>query len=262
MIGANVNGGVGNRLLRKGMNVQSYSAKSGGSQGANHVLLGAKSGANVMAAPTSAGFNTNDYVFHSRAAGVDPRDKVTMGLGGIIDNGARRTTIQGLSRTTYPELNANVLDNSGTLRAWTPELMNDLSNESDQNGGGGSATAYYSTLEIQNRAAAYFWNDRKQSLETMEIKGGYSAIKWVSPTAGTLPWFADKYCRPHEVQAVCEPDLFWVMGPEMAFEEKDGSMWRFVDRTHTYEAWLYSWRTLASRRFNNHSVLRDISNTL
>jgi hypothetical protein len=75
-------GTLGSQLLRVNMFLSSYSAKTGGSQGADHKQMTAKTQTTATVA-ASAGFNSNDYLFRSVNAGVDPRDKVIMGLSGI-----------------------------------------------------------------------------------------------------------------------------------------------------------------------------------
>lgn len=46
------------------------------------------------------------------------------GLRGLVDNGTFLATVHGLSRATYPKLNAYVNDNGGTLRDFTEKLLN------------------------------------------------------------------------------------------------------------------------------------------
>lgn len=75
-------GTLGSQLLRVNMYLSSYSAKSGGSQGADYKQMTAKTQTTATVA-SSAGFNSNDYLFRAVNAGVDPRDKVVMGLSGI-----------------------------------------------------------------------------------------------------------------------------------------------------------------------------------
>jgi len=45
------------------------------------------------------------------------------GLRGLVDDGTFLTTVQGLSRTTYPKLKAVVKGNSGTLRNLTEQIL-------------------------------------------------------------------------------------------------------------------------------------------
>lgn len=255
-------GGMGVTFLRKNMYLSSYSALSGGTQGADFKQVTAvNKSAQTATVPATAGFAANDYLFRAVGAGVDPRNQAVMGLGGIIDDATRVTTIQAASRTTYPDLKANVLGNSGTLRAWTPELMDDLANEAWANGGGKYPDSFLSRIEIQKRAIAYLRADRRAPMSDMTMDNGYKSVAWTCAD-GQKPWHVDQFTRAHEVQAVCEKDLFMAILDDVSFVDEDGSIWRYPSRVDTAEAWLKTSRNLGSYQFNNHSVLRDISYTL
>jgi len=250
----------GTRNLRKGMYVQSWAAKTGGSVAADHKLVSAVLSGSTATVPTSAGFGTNDYVFRSVKAGVDPRDKVIMGLRGIVDSTTYRATFQNVSRVDNPSLQANILGNSGTLRAWSPDLMDEAAMEGVLNGGGKSPSAIYSPLEIQRRAAAYLRADRQFDMSVKTLDGGYKAVTWTTPER-QIPWFWDRFCIPNRVDFVCEEDLFLAIQQDISFADNDGRTWRYTDRKDAVEAWLRTWRNLGARACNNHTSLQDISHT-
>lgn len=259
------NGYIGNMLLRRKMYLSSYSATSGGSQGADHkqVTAIATVGGSTATVESSANFQSNDYIFRSAGSGVDPRGKSFIGLGGLVDDGTRVGTIQNLSRTTYPDLKATlVASNSGTLRAWTPELMDQLGTTSAQLGGGSPPTAFYSQEAIQRRAASYIVNDRRLELKEMDLEGGYKSLSWNVPGAGRVPWFEDRFMRPHEIMAVRESDFGLAMMREPSFVNGDGRVERYTDRSDALEIWLSCWGNMFGSQFNNHSILRDVSHTL
>lgn len=79
------NGYIGNMLLKRKMYLSSYSATSGGSQGADHkqVTAIATVGGATATVEASANFQTNDYIFRSSGSGVDPRGLGFVGLGGL-----------------------------------------------------------------------------------------------------------------------------------------------------------------------------------
>lgn len=250
-------GATGTRYVRKGMVVDSYTALSGGSKNADSIAISAVTGSTATATVAgSAGFVAADYVFRE-----DSRGNVTMGLGGIVDDGTRVTTFQNLSRTTYPLLKANVLGNSGTLRAWTPELMDQCASEAWNNGNGGWPTCFYSPLEIQQRAAAYIRNDRRVDMKVMSLDNGYQTVGWTTPD-GAKPWIVDQFCRPNEVQALNEKELFFAVLEDLQWETGDGSMFRITDRSHAFEAWLFCMRNFGAYSCNSHTALRDVSHTL
>lgn len=255
-------GAIGTRLIRKGQYISSYTAKSSGSSGGGvSALVTADTvTSTVVTASSGTNFAADHYLFRQVNLNVDPRDKVTHGLGSVVDDGTRRASFQNITRSSVTAFKANKLANSGVLRAWTPELMDELAQESKLNGGGGDPTAFYSPLEIQRRAAAYIRADRTFDMSVKEYDGGYKGMSWSFP-GGEAPWFTDRFCIPNEIHAVNEEDLFLAIQEDTQFEERDGSIWRFTDRKHELEAWLYTWRTLGARACNSCSYLQDISHT-
>lgn len=250
-------GAMSTRYLRENMRVDSYTALSGGSQNANNILLGTVTGStDTVTVPASAGFVAGDFVFrHNSRAGV------TQGLAGIIDDGTLVATFQNLSRTAQPKLKANLLGNSAVLRAWTPELMDELSQESAENGNGKWPTAFYSQRAIQRRAAAYIRNDRRVDMPIMKLDNGYETVAWTTEDKGQTPWFTDFLCRSNTVYAVHEPDLAFAILTDIGWVNEDGSTLRVVDRTHTFEAWLHTRQNMFAYSCNSQSVLTDVSHT-
>jgi hypothetical protein len=249
-------GEPGSRFLRKNMALDSWSAKTAGTQGASNKTVSAVPTATTATVPASAGFVANDYLFRTGSRG-----NVQMGLAGIVDDGTFVGTFQALSRTSNPLLKANVLSNSGTLRAWTPELMDSMFIESWNNGGGGWPTAAYSAIEIIQRAAAYLRVDRRAEMTEMDLDNGFKALAWTTPD-GKKPWIADQFVRKNTVYGVKEDDLFQAILEDFNWEDTDGSMWfRDPSRTHAFEAWLYTWRNIGCYQANNCTVLKDISHT-
>lgn len=251
----------GARLLRKGMLLSSYAAKSGGSANADGKAISNVPSSTTATVPASAGFQANDYVFRCVTAGTDPRNKAMMGLGGVVDDGTRVSSFQNISRSSVATLKANKLGNSGTLRAWSPELMDQGCMEGALNGGGKIPTAIYSPLEIQRRAAAFLRADQRYDMSVADLKGGYKGIMWRCPE-GELPWFWDRFCIPNEVHFINEPDLFLAIDEDVQPEKRDGGMWRFTSRAHVLECWFYTFRNLGARACNSHTLLGDISHTL
>lgn len=247
----------GTRRIKKNMYVDSYTALSGGTQGANNVKITAVTNStNTATVAAASGFVAGDYVFRHGARGKSP-----MGLSGIVDDGTILSTIQGVSRTTETLANANVLGNSGTLRAWTPELMDTAWQEAWNNGNGTYPTACYSPTEIQLRAASYIRNDRRADMAEMQLDNGFKALSWTTPD-GNKPWIVDQFCTPNQVMFVNEADLFHAVLNDIQVNDKDGKTFRFVDRTDALECWWYTDRNLGAECFNGSTLLKDVSHTL
>ena len=248
----------GSRFFRKNASIYSFTALSGGSAGSTGTTVDSvNAGAATIVVASNTGFGNSDYVFRK-----GNRGNTMMGLGGIVDDGTRVTTFQTLSRTSNPLLKANLLGNSGTLRAWTPELMDQLFSESWNNGGGKWPTECYSRLEIQQRAAAYIRADRRAPMGTMTLDNGYKAVTWTTPD-GEKPWIVDQFSRPNEIDAIRIDDLGLAILHNFDWEDRDGSMWfRDPSRTHAFEAWLFVWMNMFARQCNNCTALADISHSL
>ena len=247
----------GARFIRKGVKLDSYSALTGGVQGASGVeVTQVTTSTDTITVASGHGMTAGDYVFRKGSRGNS-----VMGLKGLVDDGTILTSVQNLSRSTNPMLNAGILSNSGTLRAWTPELMDQGFSEAWNNGGGYWPSACMSPLEIQQRAAAYLRNDRRVAMTEMELDNGYKTVSWTTPD-GNKPWLVDQFATPNEIMYLREEDLFFAILHDWDFVDEDGSKMRIVDRTHAFEMWLYTWRNLGARQFNNHSLLKDVSHTL
>jgi hypothetical protein len=83
--------------------------------------------ATFSALPTSGA--DNDYVFLGDTNVNSGGARESMGLEGLIDDGTVLATLQGLSRTTYPELKSQVIDSS--LNGWTQELNEEILDYAD-----------------------------------------------------------------------------------------------------------------------------------
>ena len=255
------NGFNGVRFLRSGMALDVFTATSGGAAHDAAVTINAgtiNTTADTYVQSANASTVANDFIFRAGTRG-----NTIMGLAGLVDDGTLVATFQNLSRSSNPLLQANVLGNSGTLRAWTPELMDQGASQGWNLGGGGWPTAIYSQLSIQQRAAAYIRADRRADMGTMVLDNGYKAVTWTTPN-GQIPWIVDQFVRANQVFFVKEPDLFQAILEDFQWEDKDGSMWQrdIGNRTHGFEAWLFTFRNLGARQSNNCTLLKDVSHSL
>lgn len=137
--GSGINGNAGSRYVRINDVIDIYT--SGGSQR----VLSTKVTA-VTYNPTALGGDTltisggtfpggnpaaNDGVYLSNPDGADPRTVDPMGYGGIIDDGTFKDPLFGLSRTTYPNIKAQVLNAGSAFNstgALTQALLQRLDN--------------------------------------------------------------------------------------------------------------------------------------
>lgn len=123
----------------------------------------------VAALPAAA--TINDYVFLGDTQIVSAA-KDMMGLEGIIDDGTNVGTFQNLSRTTYAELQAQIIDS--TTAAYGAVLSEDLIDFADsmafENGDGGMPN-----LLIASRSGnRSFWKSLKADRVINDPKGNYT----------------------------------------------------------------------------------------
>lgn len=126
----------------------------------------------IDALPTSTA--DNDFVFLGDTNVRSIGEREMMGLEGIIDNGALLASIQGLSRTTYPELKAQQIDaSSATYGGTLNENLLDI-----------AATRVYeramgkTTHILVNRSGQRsFWNSLKGDRTFIDPKGNFQGGK-------------------------------------------------------------------------------------
>lgn len=107
------------RLFRVGRVLDTYTAKSGGTQHLDSVAITAVDRASLSFTVTAIGTTAvGDYIFIE-----DTRGNAQMGLLGAIDDGTFLSTFQGLSRTTNPVWNSKVLKSPGAPRNMTEALL-------------------------------------------------------------------------------------------------------------------------------------------
>lgn len=207
----------------------------------------------------TASIAANDYVFREDAATYE-----SMGLLGIIDDDSNQlaayiTTLQSISRATYPEWNSNVFSNdtANTAREITPAILDDslltVAEKGDGNVGFGI------TSRIQFRKIANLIVPDRRYTDTMELKGGFKSIMW----SGT-PIVWDKDCP---VDAYGNDVLFWVdpshlqryQLSEMDWDDTDGNVLHRNEGYATYDATLFEYDNLGTDRPNAHGAIRDLS---
>lgn len=125
------------------------------------------------ALPTSGA--DNDYIFlgDGNVQGIGTREM--MGLEGIIDDSTNVATFQGLARSTYPELNAQVIDSTGSGFDGTvsEEILDYAYQLAFERGAMGKPS-----LVVLNRSGARsFWKNLKNDRVINDPRGTYEGGK-------------------------------------------------------------------------------------
>jgi hypothetical protein len=245
----------GAELFEREMQIDVYT--SGGSQEVNNVEVTAiNQSTDTLTLGTASTWSDNSKVYlHGE------RNEVIMGLAGIVDDGTRVSSFQGVTRSSNTWLNANVLSNSGTNRAVTLRLVDDGAMEGTKNmaSSGQMPTAIYSRPVIAQNYAELVRVDRRFSPNVKTLNNGWRALE-VEVPGGVLPWFLEPMCRPNEIFMVRESDLFMLEMAPMGWVDYDGHVTRMAqDGSDALEACLRVYHQLAARRCNTHTLIRDVT---
>ena len=189
-------------------------------------------------APTSAA--QNDYLFlgDNNVQGIGTRE--IMGFEGGIDDGTNVPTFQGLSRTTYMELQAQIIDSSasGYTQSLTEEIMDYADTLAFERGDMGRP----SRILVNRSGQRSFWKSLKADREINDPRGNYQG----GLNRGELKMLlGDRMVR---VRAARKVPLSRVYGIDPTsilrfrigagrWDDTDGSVWnRVVDGTGRKDA--------------------------
>jgi hypothetical protein len=164
--------GAGNLILR-GDSLR-YSPNADGSSPRSGVALvnnkpnGLTGAFSVATLPTSTA--QNDYVFLGDA-NIISAGKEIMGLEGIIDDGTNLSSIQGLTRATYLEMNAQIIDATASSfgATLTEELIDYADSTAFEQGDGGQPNL----LMVNRSGNRAFWKSLKADRRINDPGGSY-----------------------------------------------------------------------------------------
>jgi hypothetical protein len=204
-----------------------------------------------------AGVADNDWVIRkgARAGATNALSDSyeMMGLKGIIDDGTYVTTLENLSRTTYPHWNCSVSStdsNGGTLRDMTLPLIQSQITAVESNGG--KVNLIISDFALRDAYAALVVAD-KRYVNTMKLDGGFTALEY-----NGIPWVADGDCPGNTVFFVDTDHLQIMQMSDWSWMDRDGAVLSRVAGTDAYEAVLYWYADLTTDKPRAHSFLRDV----
>ena len=256
----------GTRLMRKGMRLAIHSAKTGGTQRTGTAVITAVTTTpatplyriTIDALPT--GTANSDHIFRANSRGNE-----FVGLLGAIDADAASTTY----KQTYMNINrntagnefwdANFIDNSGTARALTEELMQEAVDLIDINGDGTCTHIVCDHFQMRKYESLVKGDRRFITKTALKIAGGRSEKQ--VPTFDNIPILVDKYAVPGFMQFM-DVDTFklYLMntdGPEWL--DDDGAVLKNVSGFASYEAILGLLGDLGCERPTCNTSLRDLA---
>jgi len=242
--------GPGTNFLEAGMNIDTYSARSGGTIGANSATISTVDSAVQITLSASATMTNNYYVCRE-----DSYSYEMMGLLGAIDDATYVSTFQGLSRTTYPWMKSNVLANGGTNRDLTLDLMQQASDEAEIDGG--RISLIISNYALRRKYADMLVAD-KRYVNRLTLDGGFSALEY-SAGGEPIPFVVDRHAWPNQIAFLDESSLSLYRASDFDWMDSDGNILSRVSGYDAYEAILYCYANLGCTAPQHNTMLRDLT---
>jgi hypothetical protein len=228
--------------------------------------------ADCTAAVDTEKWHDNHFIFRYGNA-----DKEMMGLRGIVDNeavkassswwgfGTAVTTFQGLSRATYPRLDAVISHASGVNRALSEEIIGSHFDSIEKKAGqtaNKSSYVIFSDHKIRQKFFALLYGDRRYTPNTLDLKGGWKTLAYQYGNS-EIPWLVDKQIIPNAVFTLDTKTLSIIQSGKYEWMQEDGNMFqRVIDgngRYDAYEAMLFNYMSLMCKNPIRNGAIRDIS---
>ena len=246
--------------VKVNMVVDVWTQKSDGAQNVNSIKVNSVSG-NTITLASNQSWADNAYMFRE-----DNRGNEMMGLLGIVDDasktsgiGAFATTLQNISRSTYPEWNAEVLEHStaNDSRPITSDLLDQVILQVQEQGEGDPSLMITSSTQWR-KIGQLLAADRRYT-PTMNLEGGFQAIDWAG-----IPIVWDRDCPIDEngndmLFSLDEADFAIYQLQDWDFDDLDGDVLHRVSGTAAYDATLFYYAELGCMDPGDQGVIRDLS---
>jgi len=178
-----------------------------------------------------------------------------MGIDGIIDSGNPiGTDFEGISRTaTGGEIWQAYENSTSTVISETAiqEMLDAIDNRTD----GEPVDLILTTQTLRNKLIDLLRADRQ--ISSMELKGGWKALKYIGGPMGELPIMTHKNCPPGYMYFIALPHLKFYTLSKLVWDNKGGGIVKPVAGYDAYEAWFKMYCNLGtdcSNAFGKHTA--------
>jgi len=239
-------------FVKINMIIDIYTAKSAGTQEVDSIKVSAVSGTTATLASTQT-WSDNSWIFRE-----DSRGNEIMGMQGIVDVSTYVTTLHGISRTTYPEFGAQILDyplgTGGTNRPVTLDLLQQGYLQAEKNGEG-EISLGVTTFNLWRKIGNLMAPDRRYT-PSMSLAGGFTALDF-----NGKPIVADRDAPANNLWWLDESTFTRYELADWDFDDTDGNVLHKVSGEAAYEALLYYYAEMACTDPANSVNIRDLSET-
>ena len=180
------------------------------------------------------------------------------GLQTIVDDTA---VLQTVDPATVPNWAATVDGNSGTNRPFNEPMLNTAIMDTETLSG--SRPDLICTGRRVHSAIAQTMEAMRRHVDNVELKGGYTGIRWSVPGEGNanpldtaICWTRDT--PENQIYGLSTDELEMCLMEDWGWMDLDGSMWSRVANQDGYEATMKSYRELVTLKRNAHFRIDDI----
>lgn len=246
-------------LIRPNMTLMAYSQRTGGTQRTGTMTVQAvdPSTGIITVNQLATGIVANDWLFNgnssfNNSSGTSYLEP--MGLLGIVDDGTYVTTLQGISRSTYPIWKAQRWGTVGGSAAFSTALLRQAFSRNSAMGG--KVDYLISTPGVRDAYVAFIEPDRRYT-DTLEIDGGFDAVAYTNSGRKVL-WVVDKDAPRGVIFGVELAQLEQFEWRKLDWDDKSGDIWKqglapsggaYIDG---YWAMAKGYYNLGTRRSNSH----------
>ncbi len=166
----------------------------------------------------------------------------------------------GIDRTTADRdwWKCQNLNNSGTNRPLTLDLLQQAEDEVDINSNGTELDCYFTTYALRRKYANILLPERRFTVglggKQQELEGG-----WKGPSYNGVPIKVDKFAEPNKMFGLGEGTLYMFEMSDWDWMDKDGAVLNRVPNVDAYEATLFKYFTCGTDRPNGCVRIDDLT---
>lgn len=201
-----------------------------------------------------------DYIFIGSKQRTS-KNRDYMGLLGIVDDGTKLATLQGIDRTAagFSWWQANRLANLGA--ADLENVWQYMSDEIDRRNRG-KISDIITTYGVRRRFVQDLKTDRRfnTSPDTGDYKGGFSSVKWMDGNNRTVDVWVDKDC-PNQAAFLLDWSTFAIAslsGDPQWLDQGEGIL-KWVNDTLGYQAVYFQMGNLITYAPNRNAICLGIT---
>ena len=210
--------------------------------------------AKTMVISSAVTTDSSDFVSVWGTSGTTQREMT--GIRTIVDSTG---ALHNLNPSTEIEWAAYEASNSGTNRAPTDDLFEQAADEIYL--AGGEYPDLLFTSHGVRRAYANQLKAQKRFSNTVELKGGFSAVSVDLPDGKPLALVAERDCPDNSAFLINSAHMTFFEESDWEFMDDDGAVLSRVSNKDAYEATLYKYRELATDKRNAHGKILDLTNS-